>query len=108
MIKFISKKLLIFRMFNAFIDRLVEEKGLDNVEEETLKQIKLDLHERLDDRINAAILEHMPPERVEEFDKILDSADELAIQAFCKNAISNFDEVVAAALVAFRQTYLGM
>lgn len=95
-------------MLNEFIDRLIEEKGLDNLEEETLKQIKLDLHERLEDRINAAILEHMPPEKLEEFDSLLDAADESATQAFCKKNISNLDEVVAAALVAFRQTYLGM
>jgi hypothetical protein len=89
-----------------FVNRLVEEKNLSIDDTEVLTQIKMDLLDRVEDRINATILEKMPPEKLESFNNLLDQSSEEEIQAFCVENIPNLDEVIAKALVEFKDTYL--
>ena len=89
-----------------FIDQLVNEKGLQNLDPETLKQVKKDLSDRIENRINAVILEKLPPEKIDEFDKLLDSSGEKEIQDFCSKNIPDLDKVIANELISFRITYL--
>lgn len=89
-----------------FIRRLVEEKNFESIDPEVMRQIKSDLTERVEDRINATILENMPKEKLEEFSALLDSANSEEIQAFCQSNIANLDEVIAEALVNFRNSYI--
>lgn len=91
---------------SEFIRRLVEEKNFESVDLEVMRQIKSDLTERVEDRINATILENMPKEKLEQFSVLLDSANSEEIQAFCQSNIANLDEVIAQALVDFRNTYI--
>lgn len=91
-----------------FVNKLVEEKKLENVSPEVLEQVKLDLEERLDERINVMILDRMPSYKIEEFEKILDSKSEEEIQQFCQENIPGLEELVASELLDFRKTYLGL
>lgn len=93
-------------VISQFVDRLVEEKALENVNLEVMGQIKEDLTDRIEDRINAVILANMPPSLLEEFDKILDSDDEEKIQIFCQSNIPELDNIIANELMSFRNTYL--
>ena len=70
---------------NIFIEKLVEEKNFENIDSEVLEQIKNDLLDRVEDRINATILEKMPPEKLEQFNVVLDSKNTDDIQSFCRN-----------------------
>lgn len=91
----------------TFIDKLIEEKGLEYLDEETLEQIRKDLLGRLEDRINATILENMPPANLEEFEKKLDDeASNEEIQTYCAEKIPNLQEIIAAELLVFKQTYI--
>ena len=90
----------------SFVGKLIEEKGFSGLDNEVMNQIKIDLMERVEDRINAAILENMPKDKLEEFDSLLDSADSREIQMFCQNNIANLDEIIAQTLVDFRNIYL--
>lgn len=92
---------------DTFIDNLINEKGLDYLEGETLIQLKKDLLERVEDRINGVILENMPPEYLEEFEKMIDGdmSDE-EMQKYCSEKITNLPELIAEALVSFRQIYI--
>ena len=89
-----------------FVGKLVEEKGFSEIDSEVVVQIKKDLLDRVEDCINAAILEHMPKNKMKEFDALLDSANEKEIQAFCSDNIENLNEIIAEALMRFRETYL--
>jgi hypothetical protein len=89
-----------------FVDRLVEEKKFENLDLEVLDQIKADLNDRVEDRINAVILEHMPPDKLEDFNKLLDSEDAEKIQLFCQENVKNLDNVIAKGLLDFRSSYL--
>ena len=91
---------------SEFVNRLIEEKGFGDVDTDVLRQIGFDLTERVEERINAIILENLPPEKLEEFSFLLDSADAEHIQAYCRENIVNLVELIADALVRFRDTYL--
>lgn len=91
----------------VFIEGLIKEKGLEDLDPEILTQLKEDLQKRLENIINATILENLPSEKLPEFEKLLDSgADDEMIQSFCRENIPNLDEVIAKALLDFRRSYL--
>jgi hypothetical protein len=90
----------------SFVDRLMAEKGLDGLDEAVRAEVKNDLISRLEDRVNAALLAHMPAENAAELETVLESKDEKHIQDFIAASIPNSKEVVAEALMSFRQTYL--
>jgi wyosine [tRNA(Phe)-imidazoG37] synthetase (radical SAM superfamily) len=94
------------KAISLFIDRLMEEKKFENISAEVLEQIKEDLTGRVEDRINAATLENMPKEKLEEFNELLDTANSEEIQQFCHKNIPNLDEVIAKELLNFRTIYL--
>lgn len=89
-----------------FVDRLVEEKKIENLDLEVLDQIKADLSDRVEDRINASILEHLPPDKLDDFNKLLDSEDAEKIQLFCQENVKDLDNVIAKELLDFRSSYL--
>jgi hypothetical protein len=91
---------------NIFIDRLLEEKKIENVSPDVFSKIKEDLTGRVEDRINAAILENMPKEKLEEFNDLLDSANLEKIKPYCQKNIPNLDEIIANELMDFRNIYL--
>lgn len=91
-----------------FVDKLVAEKGLQDLEAEVLSEIKSDLLGRLEDRINAVILEKIPPEKLEYFEKMLDNSDEKEIQEFCSRNILGLDQIIAAELLSFQNAYLNI
>ena len=54
---------------------------------------------------NAALI-MTTPERVAECGQVLDSGDTAAIQKFFAEAVPNGSELIAAELLAFRETYV--
>ncbi|MEK7529675.1 MAG: DUF5663 domain-containing protein [Patescibacteria group bacterium] len=95
---------------DAFVDKLIDEKGLSSMADDVLVQMKADLLSRVEDRVNAEMLEALPSDRAEAFEVVLNeessSSDDVA--AFLKGNVSNFDEVLANALMGFRHTYLNL
>ena len=89
-----------------FIDRLVQEKGFDHKDPEVVTQIKADLLESVGDSINAMIMEHMPEQKMREFEAILDTKDEAKITTYIREQIPDIDEKTAGVLLAFKNTYL--
>lgn len=93
---------------DGFAEQLLKEKNITNEDPEVIDSLKTSLVERLEASINALLLENMPADKLEEFNNIVDTGDEEKIHAYCKNNIENLDELVAKALLRFRQTYLGI
>jgi hypothetical protein len=91
-----------------FVDRLVEEKKFpEDLEMEVIDQIKADLFDQLENRINAIIINNLSLEKREEFSKMLDKdiKDE-EMQKFCNENIPDLQQLIATELIVFRQTYL--
>lgn len=93
----------------SFVDRLVEEKKLpESLEKEVLEEVKKDLLTRVEERINAVIINNLSEEKLEEFNKMLDkNVGDKEMQNFCLNNIPDLPQLMASELIVFRDTYLG-
>ncbi len=91
---------------SQFVDKLMEEKDLGDIDEGVRLQMRKDLLERVEDRINAMVIEKIPVERMEEFDDLLNKGTMEEVVKFCAENISGLDQLVAAELIAFRERYL--
>ncbi|MFZ2975108.1 MAG: DUF5663 domain-containing protein [Candidatus Moraniibacteriota bacterium] len=92
----------------TFVSLLIEEKGFENVDPEIEEQLKADLLKRVEDRINVAIINNLPKEKMTEFNELLDNANQDEIQDYCNKNISGLDEIIAQELMSFRATYLNL
>lgn len=92
-----------------FARQLVKEKNFQGIEDpEIVRQLEEDLYERLEERVNAEILAALPAEKLEEFDRLLDTGSREEVSDFCEANIPNLQEVMTNALGAFRLRYLGL
>ena len=71
-----------------------------------MDQLKSDLRERLENRINAVLLSQIPEHKLAEFEKLLNAKDANATQAFCSANIPNLTELIAGEFLAFRKRYI--
>lgn len=90
----------------TFVDQLIQEKGLDNLDGEVLDQLKGDLLVRVEERVNATIIAALAPDKLEEAQKIIEEGDEKKMRDYFAKNIPHLDETIASELMAFRQTYL--
>lgn len=90
----------------GFVDTLIEEKQIPELDSDVLNQMKLDLEDRVESLINARILQNIPSDSLEEFEKKLDEETDENVMIFCKEKIPNLDEIIANALMDFRKIYL--
>jgi len=94
-------------MMSQFIDQLVKDAKMDEaMEESTVVGLKKDLKERLENRINAMILSQITEDKLNEFEKTIDSGDATLTQKFCTDNIPNFPELLAGELLNFRNRYI--
>jgi hypothetical protein len=92
----------------SFIDKLVSEKReFEGLEPDVVKQIKLDLLGRLEDRINGAIVANIPEDKISQFEKLTESGTDEEVQAFCEENIPDLAQLIASELIVFKQSYLG-
>lgn len=89
-----------------FIDKLIVEKGFGDKDPDVLEQIKLDLIDRVEDRINAMVMEKLPEDALDEFETKLDSGDQAEIQKFITHYIPDIKDRVAFELMSFKNMYL--
>lgn len=91
-----------------YVERLMDEKKLpENLDAGLVEQMKADLTERVEDRINAVIIANLSEKALEEFNDLLDSDKKDAeVQEFLEKNIPNLAQLVATELIVFRQTFL--
>jgi broad-specificity NMP kinase len=91
-----------------FVDRLLQEKKFpENLEKEVMAQIKADLLDQVENRINAVIISNLTEDKLEEFNKKIDQnlSDE-EMQKFFGDNIPDLTQLIASELISFRQSYL--
>lgn len=93
-------------LIDTFVQNLLSERNFSNIDRDVVEQIKTDLHNRVEDNINATIIEKMPVERLGEFETLLDSGDENEIQNFCSANIPDLDQAIGTTLAKFAEDYL--
>jgi len=90
-----------------FVNKLIEDKGFNEQDSDILAQIKSDLMNRVENRINAMIISTLNSEKLSQFEKVLDSDSKEEIQNFVKNNIPDINQKVASELLIFKNMYLG-
>ncbi len=91
-----------------FLETLLSDSGMTNLDEEMQNEMIKELYARLDNYITSAIVKNMPPENLEEFIKLNEEnkpKDE--IENYIKEKMPNAGEVFAQAFSEFRELYLG-
>ena len=93
---------------NMFVESLIEDKGLSDLDPMMVTEMKNDLLNRIEDRLNFIIVNNMPEANIAEFDKMMDEnkSDE-EVQKFCEEKIPGLDALMAVELANFREIYLG-
>jgi len=94
-------------VLEQFVDRLLAEKKMNNLEPSILQQAKEDILSKAEDKIKAVIFSNIASDKLEEFNKLMEADDEAALQSFIKREVPNLEQVIAAGLLEFRSTYLG-
>lgn len=89
-----------------YVDRLVLEKGFGAEDPEVLAQIKKDITDRIEDRVNAVIATNIPPEKLDDFTALLDTGSEETIREFVQKEVPDIEERIAGELLVFKSEYL--
>ncbi|MFA5163312.1 MAG: DUF5663 domain-containing protein [Patescibacteria group bacterium] len=90
---------------DRFLDQLINEKGLSDKDPEVAKQIKDDLWDLLDRKLDAVILTNLPEDKLSDFEALIDAGDPEAVRSFISQNVPDLDEVIARGLMEFRQAY---
>ena len=93
---------------NQYAEQLLKDKNIPELDDAIHKQLVSDLSNRLIDFINRRVVESMPAEAVNEFNKLLDgqpSPDQ--VQEFINNNVPDKDKIILNAMIEFRAAYIG-
>ncbi|MBI2021948.1 hypothetical protein HYS93_03695 [Candidatus Daviesbacteria bacterium] len=92
----------------AFLDNLLEEAGMTDMDAQMHEDMLQALYKRLDRYITSSIVSNLPTENLDEFVKMSQQnrpRDE--IEQFLRQRIPNSQDVLAKAFLDFRDLYLG-
>jgi hypothetical protein len=94
---------------NQYIEQMLTDKGVTDIEEPVRKQLVNDLSQRLVDFINKRLIDSMPDEDVKTLSSLLDEnpQDTQKIQSLIDSKVPEKETVAASAMVEFRTMYLG-
>jgi len=103
-----NQNLITEQMYKIFAGKLLKEKGLGNLPEDVIEEMKEDLSARIENKINSFILNELPKDRLIEFESLLDNENSTPdqINNFLYKNIPNFAEKMASELLKFREIYL--
>ena len=93
---------------DEFIESLLNDKGITNIEPEIREELKADMKKRLEDEINRAAIEALPEEKAAELAKLVEQPDftNEKMTEFIANSGVNLTEVALETMLRFRNFYL--
>lgn len=93
---------------DQFINEMLDAKQLPPMSAETRTQLVADLKQRLLDQINRALIDALPDEKMEEFERLLDdpTIGDGAIQQFIVNSGVDAKRVATATMLRFYDLYV--
>lgn len=96
-------------LLDAFVEDMMTERGLKQLEETAFAALKEDLKQRLNFQINRAILVQLPDEKLDEIAKVIDSEEPKAeeIDRILNEANVDVAETTRETMKIFREAYLG-
>jgi hypothetical protein len=97
-------------MIEQFVKDILKQKGLPpNLDQAVYDKLVSDLTERATDLVNKRLIEAMSEEQAKKLEDIMNSEPDnaQAVQDFITQNVPNHEAVASAALIEFRQLYLG-
>lgn len=93
-------------LLNFFVDNLAKEQGADRVlDEDALKEFKNDLLRNIINRINVAIVDNLPEEKLDEYEEVLEKSKDDQSE-FLKKNLPDLDKIIAKEFEEFRNLYI--
>jgi hypothetical protein len=89
-----------------FVDKLIEQKGLDELDEEVRLQLRKDLLRRLENQINRTIVESLNESQLAQFEHLIDTNKIDKLGEFLYKQGINVNGVVARVMADFHASYL--
>ena len=95
------------KFLDTYIDQLIIDKKIEITSKNELIRVKNQLKERIEDAINTMVLNELPEEKIDIFEKLLDANSSLdKINYYLNKNIENLDNKVLEVLLNFRNEYL--
>ena len=99
-------KMTFQEVLDMFINNLIKDQGMDTIlEKDVLKELKSDFQRRIMERINIAIVENLPDEKLDEYNETLSKSQEAQTDFLQKN-VPNLDGIIAEEFMQFRALYI--
>lgn len=94
---------------DVFINQLIDEKGLTGLNEDSRKTVVNELKSSLIEQINRAILMHLPDEKLDELNNLMDQEGfgDNDMQNFVANSGVDINKITAETMLQFKAFYLG-
>ncbi|MFH2019405.1 MAG: hypothetical protein ABII80_02230 [bacterium] len=93
----------------AFVNQLLVEKGMSNIDETTVSKMREELLAKLQKFLNIKLISRLPDDKLSEFQVLIaGTPDQVKVQKFISDNISNLTEVFSSLLLEFRKLYLGL
>ena len=98
------------QQLDEFIEQLLNDKGVTDIDPDTRKTLKEDMQNRLVDQINRNAILELDDEKAEELAGLIDDPDFTSekMTEFLQNAGVNLTEVALDTMLQFRKFYLGI
>lgn len=92
-----------------FIESLLNDKGITDIEPDVREELKADMKSRLLDQIDRAAVQALSPEKADELAKLLENPDfsNEEMTKFMQESGVNLTEVAMDTMLKFRSFYLG-
>ncbi len=92
----------------AFLESILQDANIATVDDSMRESIIQELFQRLDKFMLTTVVEALPPEKMEDFTKLVQAGkDRSELEGYLKAHIANAQEVFVRAMLAFRDLYLG-
>lgn len=94
---------------SQFMDSLLEEKGITDLDDETRETLKRDMIERLMAQIDTALINALPEDKLTEFNERIDDpnfSNDDATQFFVDAGL-DVQRIALQTMIEFRMLYLG-
>lgn len=103
-----NQPLQISTEIRTFLEGLLQDAGMTTLDAEMKEEMVKELYVRLDNFITTAIMDNLPPEKLEEFTKMAEEKKTMSeMQDYLRTNIPKAEDVFAKALLEFRDLYLG-
>lgn len=104
----VQKPLEIPAEVRTFLESILEDAGMTNLNDQTHEDMVKELFVRLDNFMLTTIVEALPTNKIAEFTKMSETGkSKEELENYLKNNIPNSDEVFSRAMLQFRDLYLG-